>query len=380
MIFPVRTDIPLSRKPWMNFALIAVNVIVFLVQLKLSPYSNSAWSLDPQYPELKHFISYAFLHGGWLHLVGNMVFLYIFGNNINDKMGHIGYLLFYTGGGVLAGLAHVVSSDSSVIGASGSVAAVTGAYLVLLPRSKVTILFVFILIGLYEIPAIIFVLIFFLMDVFAKLAPSVSGGSNVAHMAHIGGTLYGVTIAFLLLALRLLPRSQNDLLWILNHARRRREYRKLARSGDFDPFGRNVSAEEPELTPLQKQIMLLRAEIAEAVAHRRMDEASVMYLQLKALDPKQTLSRTNQLDVAGALFEAQRFESAAEAFETFLRHYPKHDRIEEVQTILGLIYARYLGQGERARKHLEEALPRLRDQTRAELVRQELQRIGPAVT
>jgi hypothetical protein len=194
---------------------------------------------------------------------------------------------------------------------------VSGAYLVLLPKSKVTILFVFILIGLYEVPAILFVLIFFLMDVLQKLAPQLSGESNVAHMAHIGGTVYGIAVAFLLLATRLLPRSQNDLLWIISHSRRRRAYRRLTRSDDFDPFGTRTAIEEPALTPAQQRVMQLRAEIAEAIAHGKLDEASVMYLQLKAVDPEQTLSRTNQLDVAGALFEARRFDAAAEAFETF---------------------------------------------------------------
>ena len=118
----------------MNWALIAANVVVFILQK--STRVEEYLTLDPGDPVLFSFIGYQFLHGDWLHLISNMLFLYIFGNNVNDKMGHVGYLGFYLAGGVAAGIGHMLTSFSPVIGASGAVAAVTGAYLALLPLSR----------------------------------------------------------------------------------------------------------------------------------------------------------------------------------------------------------------------------------------------------
>ena len=96
-----------------------------------------AFFLDPRMPQLYQFVSYAFLHGGWMHLIGNMLFLYIFGNNVNDKLGNVGYFLLYLGGAIFSGLGHALFSNSPVLGASGAVAAVTGAYMVLFPKTYV---------------------------------------------------------------------------------------------------------------------------------------------------------------------------------------------------------------------------------------------------
>jgi membrane associated rhomboid family serine protease len=105
MFLPVRTDSPLRSTPYVNWALILVNVGVFVAQLS-NEWIDQHWALDPSRPVLWNFITYQFLHGGPLHLLGNMLFLYIFGNNVNDKLGQIGYLAFYLSGGVFAGIAY----------------------------------------------------------------------------------------------------------------------------------------------------------------------------------------------------------------------------------------------------------------------------------
>ena len=97
--------------------------------------------LHPATPELWQFVSYAFLHGGIAHLGGNMLFLFIFGNNVNDKLGGVGYLCFYLAGAVFSGIGHSMVSATPILGASGAVAAVTGAYLVLFPRSMVRVFY-----------------------------------------------------------------------------------------------------------------------------------------------------------------------------------------------------------------------------------------------
>ena len=239
MFIPIRTDTPLKRTPYMNYAIIAANVVVYAIQKTVMPRELlQQLMLQPRDPHVWQFFTYQFLHGDILHIFGNMLFLYIFGNNVNDKLGQWGYLPFYLAGGVFAGIADVVVRTGPMmptLGASGSIAAVTGAYLVLLPYSRVTILYFFYLIGTFELSGLWFVLAFFLMDVFAQFA-GFGGGQPVAHMAHIGGTLFGVTVCMTLLGTRLMPRDMWDLFAIVDRWNRRRQHRDLVSKG-YDPFG-----------------------------------------------------------------------------------------------------------------------------------------------
>ena len=135
-MIPIRTDSRLRTTPWMNYGIIAANVLVFLLQhvfTRLTPMLE----LRPQHPTVLGFFTYSLLHANTAHIVGNMLFLYIFGNNVNDKMGHLAYLAFYVAGGIVAGIFYVLGGDQApIIGASGAVAAVTGAYIVLFPRAQ----------------------------------------------------------------------------------------------------------------------------------------------------------------------------------------------------------------------------------------------------
>src|SRR6478736_967165 len=133
MLLPLRTDSPLRTTPYMNWALIVANIAMYIVQ-KVRPEITDALQLYAHAPTVYSFVAYAFLHGSVLHVLGNMLFLYLFGNNVNDKMGHLGYLLFYLAGAVFAAVGYVAStSGGGLLGASGAVWAVTGAYLVLFP-------------------------------------------------------------------------------------------------------------------------------------------------------------------------------------------------------------------------------------------------------
>jgi membrane associated rhomboid family serine protease len=140
-----------------------------------------------------------FLHGGWLHIAGNMLFLWIFGNNVEDKIGPFLYLLFYLLGGIAAAAAQTATSPNAVIpslGASGAIAAVLGAYLVMFPRRRVLILVFFFLITLIEVPAVVVLGFWFLLQFFngtAALTAHIDGG--VAYWAHIGGFAFGVLVA-----------------------------------------------------------------------------------------------------------------------------------------------------------------------------------------
>jgi membrane associated rhomboid family serine protease len=156
-------------------------------------------------------VTAAFLHGGWLHILGNMLFLWVFGDNIEDRLGRLRYLLFYISAAVVAALIQGLVDPNSVVptvGASGAVAAVLGAYLIWFPKAKVraVIPMVFLVFIPFRIPAIVMIGIWFLQNLLAGYATITSAATadvGVAWFAHIGGFLFGVVIA---LALRRPPR------------------------------------------------------------------------------------------------------------------------------------------------------------------------------
>jgi len=213
MFIPIHDRNPLTIIPWqfVTLALILVNGTVFLWQQSLAEQAQAiagyAWGMTPSVlwqqrllpegvgmvPEGMTLISYAFLHGGWLHLLGNMLFLWVFGDNIEDSMGHARFLLFYLLCAIAAALAHAAmdpGSDIPLIGASGAVAGVLGAYLVLHPRVKVLVL-LFSRIPL-RLPAWLLLSLWF---VFQFISLSITGGEDsTAWWAHIGGFLTGMLL------------------------------------------------------------------------------------------------------------------------------------------------------------------------------------------
>jgi membrane associated rhomboid family serine protease len=154
-------------------------------------------------------ITAMFLHAGWLHILGNMLFLWIFGDNVEDALGRVGYLAFYFIGGIAAGALQFVLGPNSTIpnvGASGAIAAVLGAYIVLYPRARILTVVFFFLITLIELPAIIVLGLWFVLQLFqgvSGLAANVNGG--VAYWAHVGGFGFGAVVAFLFLRGRRKP-------------------------------------------------------------------------------------------------------------------------------------------------------------------------------
>jgi membrane associated rhomboid family serine protease len=144
-----------------------------------------------------------FLHGGWLHILGNMLFLWIFGNNVEDKLGVIGFPLFYLAAGVAASIAQLAISPNSIVpnlGASGAIAGVLGAYLVMVPRRRVLTLIIFFFITWVYLPAYVVLGLWFVLQLFSgvgELGTRVNSGGGVAFWAHIGGFTFGTVMAFL---------------------------------------------------------------------------------------------------------------------------------------------------------------------------------------
>jgi membrane associated rhomboid family serine protease len=219
-MIPLRDSAGAPRLSPVNLLLIAANVAVFGYEMRLGTAAESLMTRYGMTPAriaaigagpvsdagqaLMTLVTAMFLHGGVLHLAGNMLYLYIFGAAIEMRFGHLRYLYFYLAAGIVSALATVFIDPASqvpVIGASGAIAAVLGAYFVLYPRAKIlTILPFFVLIEFVEVPALVYLLIWFGWQLFSGLQSrafhDVAGG--VAWWAHIGGFLFGIAAAPLL--------------------------------------------------------------------------------------------------------------------------------------------------------------------------------------
>ena len=209
-MFPISDVIPSRTTPVVTFSLIAINALAFLYELQLDDYglellvrANGVVPVAFTWPDV---LTSMFLHGGWLHFLGNMLYLWIFGDNVEDRFGHFGYLLFYLTCGALAAVGQtLVHADSAVpmIGASGAIAGVMGAYLVLYPQSRVLAgVFIVFFFDIVEIPAVFFLLVWFLMQLFSGVGSVVeSAQGGIAFIAHVIGFVAGVIAGFIASAL-----------------------------------------------------------------------------------------------------------------------------------------------------------------------------------
>lgn len=213
-MIPLKDDIPTRTFPFVTILLIAVNAILFFYQrsLDVRSLSNLIYRFGCTPYEITHgvdvqvssgfpvhftLVSSMFLHGSWLHMIGNMLFLYIFGDNVEDWLGHGLFLLFYLGCGIAANVAHsLVSFNSTVpaIGASGAVAGIMGAYLILYPRARVlTLVILLFFIRFVMLPAYIFLGFWIFIQILSSLL-GLAGSTNIAFFAHIGGFFVGLLI------------------------------------------------------------------------------------------------------------------------------------------------------------------------------------------
>ncbi|ACJ75595.1 rhomboid family protein [Thermosipho africanus Ob7] len=223
-MFPLYDTIPSRKKPYITYTIIFINVVIFLYELILNNaelqqfffnygvvplrYTHVLtnkikyvyqWNLieniiysNPIFP----FISHMFVHGGWSHILGNMWFLWIFGDNVEDRMGHFNYLLFYLTGGLFALFFHMafnLFSPYPLVGASGAISAVMGAYFVNFWYSKIVSLVIWFVPFLIEIPAFIYLFIWFTIQILNGTLSNITG-SGVAYWAHAGGFIYGMII------------------------------------------------------------------------------------------------------------------------------------------------------------------------------------------
>ena len=208
-MFPIRDHNPSLKFPYITYGLILLNIFIFVSYWpilgdpsKINPLFQN-WALVPaSINEGKAYLGLLtsiFFHGSFMHLLGNMLFLHIYGDNLEDKMGHFWFLIFYLFAGVFANFAQFAADPTSnvpVIGASGAVAAVMGGYLLLFPKARIDILFIFVIIfKIIPIRAWVVLGIWFVLQLYNGLAVPASV-SGVAYWAHIGGFIFGVIATF----------------------------------------------------------------------------------------------------------------------------------------------------------------------------------------
>jgi membrane associated rhomboid family serine protease len=204
-MIPLRDTQPSYSRPIVTMIIIAVNVLVFLFEISLDPYSRNnliqVYGIVPDHFHFVNLFTSMFMHGGWFHIIGNMWFLWIYGDNVEDVLGHWKYLIFYLLCGVAAGLLHVALNPYSrvpTIGASGAIAGVMGAYLIKFPHSRIlTLIPVFIFFTTMEISAVFILLYWFVIQIFSgvgSIGYSNLSSGGVAWFAHVGGFVAGMIL------------------------------------------------------------------------------------------------------------------------------------------------------------------------------------------
>jgi membrane associated rhomboid family serine protease len=208
-MFPIRDTQPSYSTPVVVIFLIVLNILIFLFEFWLGPYAEEqfiqAFGLIPDHFHFVNVVTSMFLHGGWLHVLGNMWFLWIFGDNIEDILGHGKFLLFYLACGIAAALTQTLMSPYSrvpMVGASGAIAGVMGAYMIKFPHSRIrTLAFILFFITTFDVPAWVMLLYWFAIQFFSgvgSLGSAQFSQGGTAFFAHVGGFVTGLLLVNLL--------------------------------------------------------------------------------------------------------------------------------------------------------------------------------------
>ncbi len=407
MLIPIGTDRPIRRPTKVVYWLIALNIAVHLVMVLVEGASPRAYetaletgwlSVEPEWlsrlevgneaagvedadgssalglPDYSFKwwspVTYQFLHGGLLHLLGNMLFLFVFGPNIEDRLGRRMFTALYLVGGVFAGFAHLLLADTvpllgiggerfgavpPVIGASGSISALTGAYLVLFPKTRVKVLLFFFIIGVFMLPAWVFIAFAIARDLLLQGYSEVAGVSaGVAYLAHIGGYVFGAGVSLLLLWRGWMKREPYDLFSIGRQAHRRRQFRELTTGGKGAVWESQLAddagvrrrergrvrggggGEKPD------GLAVAREEVAGLVGRGDVEGAAERYRRLLEEFGEQAVARDAQLAVANELSRQELHADAATAYRVFEERFRQDPELDRVLLVLGMINLRQL--------------------------------------
>jgi membrane associated rhomboid family serine protease len=384
---PIGDENPTSRRPVVNQAVIALNGLVFLWFnvlrgegfFELSRADSDAWGFLPGNPTALGVLTSMFLHAGPWHLLGNMWFLHIFGDNVEDKLGRGKYVVLYLAWGALATMAFLHFGKPAVdgavaakgvlqdwnarplVGASGAISGVMGAYLVFFPRARIRMIMWILYIIPFTLPALVVIGMYFVKDlVLAVIAGTKVEGGGVAYAAHTGGMVAGIVAAFVFKP------------WLRKPGAASAWDRDTGFDGD-GPAG--AGGREPWEPPRTIPLPDLRDQIVGAVLDGRMDLALDLQRR-RLLGPEgPPLPPAVELEIANEVLRRGRIQEAEEAYLRFLGAHPSGGDAAEAKFRIGLIHARALGDKAGARRWLAEAAAEHPDPRTAAFARSELERL-----
>ncbi|MBI4612270.1 MAG: rhomboid family intramembrane serine protease [Planctomycetes bacterium] len=347
MLLPIGDDNPRTRTPYVHYTIMGLNVLVQL-WLMFQPaesiqetYLTLGLVPDRISPStLYMFITSMFLHGGILHLAGNMLFLWIVGDNVEDKLGHAGYLAFYLAAGVLADVLHIATTSDPgmpLIGASGAVSGVLGAYLVFFPRNDIKILLVWLpFVRVFRVRAGWAIGFWFAEQILYWLVTEASGATSVAYGAHVGGFVLGVAVALVLSRTGILPAEVfHSPLDTTGHPNRARAVAKIA---------------PPPVQPAE-----VEPRIRQALAAGEFERSSDLYLALRFTPGGHVLSPEVQLGVADGLSRLGLHRFAVEAYRAYVDRYPQGEGASRALVALARIHGRDLADYDTALAYVRRA-------------------------
>ncbi len=365
MLIPIGDEPREPGTPWVNHALIAANVLVFLVfqgaGREAAMERSMAWAYVPAAPTLSTAFASMFMHAGWMHLLGNMLFLWIFGDNVEARLGRIGYLAAYLATGLAATLIHgMIDSGSAIpsLGASGAISGVQGLYVVLFPRNRVKLFIAMYVVTIIRVQALWVILFWFvLQDLLPFLLQTSILGGGVAHAAHLGGFASGILLALALkpLAARVAQEARVGTLpggvsvrspWAAVDP-----YSAERRTRGVLP-AREALVGRPEVAASAPDAPARIQALWDAGAYEQSATAFVL-----ALGTGRTLAlpEPSYLRICARLYERAHWDEARLGFEGFLKTYPSGRGAPVAAFGLGMILLRRDGDPAAARPYLERA-------------------------
>ncbi len=351
-MIPLGTDRPSAVVPRVTVGILAINTLVWIACIR-SPWADGIYrslALSGFDPHWWQYATYQFVHdrGSIWHLLGNAIFFWAFGSALERRLGSLLFATVYLALGTAVGALYpmIAGPFGMLVGASGTVCACAAAFAVFYPRARVLLLFW----GFWRVPALWFVAIFAALDFIGFTR---SRGDGVAYEAHLLGFALGGLSAFIMLWLRLLPRDDFDLFFILRQWKRRAEMRAALADrpgGAFESASRDT-AERFAASAKSTDDRIPHARAALGAAMRAGDWSKVVdgVHALTALTPQWSLAEPAQLQLANGLHEHGQHGLAADAYANLLRVHPKSAQREAVQLMLATICVRYLRDLDRAR-------------------------------
>lgn len=382
MLIPLGTDRPNRRKPVVTHALIALNLGVFILMALLQNSSPETaervldWGHVSRHGFTVHgLITSAFFHAGFMHIFGNMIFLIVFGPSVEDRFGPWWYLLFYLGGAAASGAAHIAVDPHPAIGASGAVAAVSGAYLMLFPRTRIKCFVIFFIIGIFMIPSWWLIGLYIVLDLIEHVFTPENG---IANMAHLGGYAFGFGIALILLVTGILRSEPYDLFSTFKQRQRRKAF--VSAHKMHEQHLNKVMRDETPRDPRSEHLARSRAEIGTLLSEGQADQAADAYLRMVEEfghdeNAPLTLHRDAQYQIANELYKRGDQVQAVDAFSRLLASYPGDPERHVIAVLVARTRAEQQGDVPGAIVMLEELLDQGLDHETKALVESELERI-----